>query len=113
MSLIRGDSGGGGAGALTITHVNVAASPYTVVAGDQLIVVDSTGGAVIILLPTVATSGREVYVKATAGGINPVTITAFGTNQIDGVVTLVQSVTMVSNTLVSDTTVGTGGWHVI
>jgi len=67
-----------------VTHQLVtkvfADSPYTVLASDETIVVDATGGAVTITLPT-PTSGRVLCVKK-IDAVNTVTLT--GT--VDGVV---------------------------
>jgi len=48
---------------LGVTSVNNAASPYTVLAADQFLAVDSSGGAVSILLANAPTTGRVVYIK--------------------------------------------------
>jgi|SRR5438128_531586 len=68
-----------------VTHQVVtkvfADSPYTVLATDWTILVNATGGAVTVTLPT-PTSGRLLCVKKTDASANAVTLT--GT--IDGVV---------------------------
>ena len=65
---------------LTITSVNNAASPYTVLSGDQFLKCDSTSGAISILLPNSTTTGRVVYAKDSTGqaATNNITITTVG-----------------------------------
>lgn len=96
-----------GAGSITIaansgaqvvgsyTAVNHAASPYTVLATDYYIAVDSTAGTVSILLPNAPTTGRIFVVKDTDGqsAINNITVTTVG-----GVVTIDGSTSFIMNT---------------
>jgi len=68
-------------GIMTITPVNHAASPYTVLATDQFLSVDSTGGAVTIRLPNAPTTGRSIIIKdktGTATGASAMTLTTVG-----------------------------------
>jgi hypothetical protein len=62
------------------TNVNFAASPYTVLATDQYISVDTSGGAITLRFPNAPTSNREWVVKDRTGnaGINNITITTVG-----------------------------------
>src|SRR5206468_4295575 len=64
-----------------VRTITFASSPYTVVAADEVLLVDATGGAVTVTLPT-ATSGRLLAVKKVDSSGNAVTLT--GT--VDGVV---------------------------
>ncbi len=70
---------------INVTHQVVtkvfADSPYTVLSTDETVLVDATGGAVSITLPT-PTSGRVLCVKKIDASANAVTLT--GT--VDGVV---------------------------
>lgn len=65
---------------LTFTAVNHAASPYTVLAADEFLKVDSTAGAVTILLPNAPSTGRMIIIKDTTGttGTNAMTVTTVG-----------------------------------
>lgn len=77
---------------LPYTEIDFADSPYTVLATDAFISVDTSGGAITVLLPNTTTTGREVVVKdRTGNGItNNITITTVGgLVNIDGAVTYV------------------------
>jgi len=71
------------------TVVTFAMSPYTVLATDHLLAVQTSTGAIQILLQTgaAAGNGRQIIVKDENGMAvaNNVTITPAGVNQIDGV----------------------------
>jgi hypothetical protein len=90
---------------LTYTSVNHAASPYTVLAADDFIGVDSTAGVVSILLPNAPATGRVVIVKdskAQAVANNITVTTVGGAVTIDGATTYVmktnyQSVQLIFN----------------
>lgn len=70
------------------TTVNFAASPYTVLSGDNLLGVDSTGGAVVLVLPTAVTD-RVIVVKDESGTSNSNKITLdSGAETIDGTIDL-------------------------
>lgn len=111
MSFIynNNSSGSGGGSVLTVTAVNHAASPYTVLTTDQFLAVDSTAGAVTIKLPNAPTTGRSIIIKdktGTATGANAMTITTVG-----GTVTIDTLTSQTSNTAFQSTTVvfdGTG-----
>ena len=69
------------------TAVAFAASPYTVLAADTVLLLDTSGGAVEVDLPAVASSsGRVLTIKDEAGsaGTNAITIDPNGTETIDG-----------------------------
>jgi hypothetical protein len=81
---------------LTFTVVTHASSPYTVLAADQFLEVDTTGGAVSILLPNAPTTGRVIYIKDYKGNASTTNIlvtTVGGSVTIDGQTTY----TMASN----------------
>lgn len=66
---------------VTITPVDFGDTPYTVLAFDQFLSVDSTGGAISILLEDAPAVGRVVIIKdstGTAVGANSMTITTVG-----------------------------------
>jgi len=58
----------------TVTTVNFAASPYTVLATDETLLVNATGGNVTLTLPT-ATAGRTLAIKKTDASANTVQLT--------------------------------------
>lgn len=63
-------------------------SAYTANASDNTILVDASGGAVTITLPTaVGIKGREYIIKKIDSSANAVTIDGDGSETIDGVVT--------------------------
>lgn len=65
---------------LTITPINFASSPYTVLTADQYLSVDTSGGAITVNLPNTTTTGRVVYIKDATGNAatNNITITTTG-----------------------------------
>lgn len=73
---------------LLLTSINAAASPYAVIAVDELILVDSTAGIVAVNLPALAgiPDGRKIIVKDSAGqaGANNITVNPSGFELIDG-----------------------------
>jgi len=80
-------SSGGGSSNLVITSVNAAASPYTVLVGDQFLSIDCSGGSVTIRCPNTTTTGRVLYFKDKTGNAftNNITITTpGGTVTFDG-----------------------------
>jgi hypothetical protein len=91
----------------TLTPVNAAASPYTVLTTDSYIQVDSTAGPVTIRLPNTTTSGRGIIVKDSAGtaATNNITVTTVGgANLIDGLTSQVMNQNYQSWLLVYSTT---------
>lgn len=82
-----------------------ADSPYTVPTTVDVVLVDATGGAVVVSLPTAAAGSGHVFtVKKTDLSANAVTVTANGVETIDGSTTQPlssqwQSVTVVSSGL--------------
>ncbi len=76
------------ASVLSITTVNHAASPYTVLAADEVLWVDCSAGVVSLLLPNAPTTGRKIIIKDSTGNAatNNITVTTVGgTVTIDGV----------------------------
>jgi len=68
----------------TVTAINNASSPYTVLAADTYLSCDATAGAVTINLPAATGSGREISIKKTDSSANACTPTRAGSDTIDG-----------------------------
>ncbi|MDQ7778858.1 MAG: hypothetical protein RDV41_04010, partial [Planctomycetota bacterium] len=69
----------GGPIATKVTVVNSGMSPYTVLADDSVLLVDTAGGAVTITMPTpVGIAGRQYFIKRK--GANPVTVDSVAGN---------------------------------
>lgn len=81
--------------ATTYTNVNFAASPYTVLAADQYISCDTSGGAITLNFPNAPTANREWVIKDRTGNsaANNITITTPG-----GIVTFDGATTYLINT---------------
>jgi len=94
----------GGAQFLHRNAINFAASPYTMQTTDYLIAVDSSGGAVSVLLGT-PVNGRYIVIKDETGNAaaNNITISGAGV-LIDGLSTAVINTNYASLTLYSDGT---------
>jgi hypothetical protein len=93
--------------ALSITTVNNAASPYTVLSTDQFLAVNTSGGAVSILLPNAPTTGRVIYVKDSVGlsATSNITITTVGGSvTIDGSTSYVLKTNYAAISLIFDGT---------
>ena len=103
----------GGAEYLTGTAVKSVVfsdSPYTVETGVRYIRVDTSGGAVTVVLPVAASdAGRVLDIKRVAG-TNAVTIDGDGTETIDGATTLSLDVLYSAVRLFSD---GASAWDVL
>ena len=92
---------------LSITAVNNAASPYTVLTTDQYLKVDSTAGAVSILLPNAPTTGRIINIKdstAMAQANNITVTTVGGSVNIDGATSYVMNTNYEAINLIFDGT---------
>ena len=63
-----------------VTLITNTSSPYTVLANDDTVLVDSSGGAVSVILPAICSKKN---IKWNAGS-NTVTITVAGSGTIDG-----------------------------
>jgi len=75
-----------GGGALTVTTVNFAASPYAVLATDEWIIVDASGGVVQLDLHAVSVPRNFVlYITKKDGSANAVTVNPNGAETIIGV----------------------------
>ena len=75
-------------GSTSVTHAN---SPYTPVATDTLLLVDTTGGAVVIDLPAASSrNGYKLRIKDAKGDAftNNITINRNGTDTIEGLTAL-------------------------
>jgi hypothetical protein len=72
---------------LTVTSVNHAASPYTVLSTDEFLSVNVSGGVVTIKLPNAPSTGRVYIIKDSTGGAatsNISVTTVGGAVTIDG-----------------------------
>lgn len=68
-----------------VTVVTFAMSPYTVLPGDDILLVDSSGGAVTLDLPTaIGILGQTYTIKKTSSDVNVVTVDPSGAQTIDG-----------------------------
>lgn len=77
---------------LAYVAINNASSPYTVLVTDHYIGIDTSGGAVTVLLPNTTTTGNNFIIKDFSGnaGANNITITTpGGTTLFDGAATRV------------------------
>lgn len=76
-------------GPIAVTLITSAQSPYTLATTDQLILVDATGGAVVLNVPAASTGDYawSIWRKAD-GGANAVTVTPNGTDTVDGATTV-------------------------
>jgi hypothetical protein len=65
---------------LTVTPVNFAASPYTVLGTDEFLAVQSSGGAITIRLPNAPATGRVYTIKDSTGNAstNNISVTTVG-----------------------------------
>lgn len=66
---------------ITVTNAD---SPYTAQLGDQIILVDESGGAVTVTLPAPTWEGESYTIKQITGGANNTTIDTAGSETIDG-----------------------------
>lgn len=68
------------------TAVTFAMSPYIPLAADTLLMVDTTGGPVVISMPPSASRERDLEVKDAVGNsaVNSITVDADGAELIDG-----------------------------
>jgi hypothetical protein len=96
-------------GTVNLTHTD---SPYTITSTEQFLLIDPSGGDVIVNMPDAATyPGREIRFKLTqAAGANTVTLQRQGADTIDGATTYTdldiqyESISTVSN--------GSDGWFI-
>lgn len=88
-----------------ITDVVFGQSPYTVLAADQYIAVNVTGGAISILLPNAPATGRNIVIKDKVGlsATSNITVTTVGgAVNIDGAVTYVMNSAYASINVIFD-----------
>lgn len=87
---------------LTVTSVNHAASPYTVLTTDDYLAVDCSAGVVTLKLPNAPTTGRVWHIKDSTGNAatSNITITTVG-----GVVNIDGATSFVMNTNFESTSV--------
>lgn len=80
---------------LNVTSVTHAASPYTVLAADDFLAVDTTGGVVTLLFPNAPATGRVYSIKDSKldSATNNITVTSVG-----GTVTFDGSTSRIINT---------------
>lgn len=85
---------------------------YTVVDADSVVLADATGGAFAVTLPLAGDAiGKTITVKRLNSGANAVTITAAGSDTIDGSATKALSAQYAMATLVPDPQ--GGKWHIV
>lgn len=92
---------------LNVTNIDNSVSPYTVLDTDQFISIDTTSGAVTVLLPDSTNTGRYIVMKDSKGNAftNNITITTVsGTDLIDGLTTRVINVNYQSMQVIFDGT---------
>lgn len=83
-----------GSSLLVMKSIVFADSPYTTVASDQFISVDTSGGAVTVRLPNVPDTGRVYTIKDSTGSAaaNNISVTTVGgVVNIDGAATLLMN----------------------
>ena len=78
---------------------------FTATDAEMILLVDATGGAVTITLPTaVGRTGQAYEVKRTSAGANAVTVDGAGTETIDGALTASLATQYATVRVVSDGT---------
>lgn len=94
---------------ITGAYASTKTSAYSLVASDFVVPANATSGAFAVTLQTAAAAGagRLVSVAKTDSTVNTVTVTAAGTDTINGVATFVLTAANTSLGLVSD---GTSNW---
>lgn len=81
-------------GANLLTYTSVATTPYVVLAADEYLSVDSSGGAITVQLPNAPATGRVFIIKDRTGSAatNNITVTTVGgAVNIDGATTFVMN----------------------
>ena len=90
-------------------NVKSVTAAHTASRGEDVILVNATGGAVTVTLPAAGQySGLQFIIKKTDASANAVTIDGSGAETIDGAATQVLTVQYQSITVVSDGT----GWQI-
>lgn len=83
-----------GVGIATLPYTNVNTTPYVVLATDEYLGVDSSGGAITVQLPNAPVVGRVFIIKDRTGSAatNAITVTTVGgAVNIDGATTFVMN----------------------
>ena len=95
-------------------HYRAASAATTLSENDDILFVDTTGGSIAVTLPPAAsTPGKEFFVKKVAAA-NTLTLTAAGSNTIDGAATLAWTVNNQAYTVYSvNMATGTYNWLVL
>lgn len=95
-----------------IEHRFVSVTAAYTVDDETVVLADATGGAFAVTLPlsNSETINRDIHVKRLNGGANAVTITAAGTDTIDGAATQVLAAQYATLHMLSD---GAGKWHIL
>ena len=69
----------------TVTSINNADSPYTVLPGDAYVICNAVAGPITATLPAIGTTGRTIQFVKTDASANEVTIDGNGAETINGV----------------------------
>ena len=95
-----------------LTSISNTDSPYTVLATDDIIVVDCSGGVVTVNLPAVTATPKRLEIKDATGnsGANNITVNRNGSDTIDGGTSSTLSTNYASLTLCSD---GSSQWMIL
>jgi len=110
MSFTTPSAGGGGAAVEQSVRVTFVDSPYPVSAIDQKMMVDATGGNIIINIPTaIGNDGRVLTIKKIDNSVNTVTVSGFGGQTIDDQPSYVISVRYDSISINADS----GNWWIV
>ena len=92
-----------GVGPLTVLRFAVGGSSYLVLPGDDVILVDCSGGAVTVILPAIAITndGKVYHIKARTVGTFTVIVNANAADEIDGAASVTLSTRYQNVTLVA------------
>ena len=77
---------------VTVTAITFADTPYAVLAADEYITVNATGGNTEADLPAIGGTGRRLHIVKTDATANTVTVDGNGAETINGVATQVLNV---------------------
>lgn len=89
--------------AITVTTITSAASPYSAT-GNQVVLVNATGGAVTVSLPSAVTTTTPIEVKKTDSSSNAITVDPVGAQTVDGAATYLITLQYESAKFISDGT---------
>jgi len=79
----------GAADPVTVTTLTSVDSPYTVLAADEYIACDCTGGAITVIPPAIGVTGRRLHVVKIDATANAVTLDPVAGATINGALTQV------------------------